>query len=68
MAEHQDGERRAVPPTAVRLLPVLITVFGLSMLIDSATDWPVWVRWIVSIGGGLVVQYLVVKVWAARQR
>ncbi|MGM7667426.1 hypothetical protein [Microbacterium sp. A93] len=68
MSEPQDREVRAVPPTAVRLLPVLIAVFGLSMLIDSTTDWPVWVRWILSIGGGMVAQYIVVKVWAARQR
>ncbi|GAA4765529.1 hypothetical protein [Citricoccus nitrophenolicus] len=68
MAEHEGGARRTVPPTAVRLLPVLIVVFGLSMLIDSTTDWPVWVRWILSIGGGMVAQYIVVKVWAARQR
>lgn len=66
--ERQGREVRAVPPTAVRLLPVLIVVFGMSMLIDSTTDWPVWVRWIVSIGGGMVAQYLVVKAWAARQR
>lgn len=66
--EAQDREHRVTPPTAVRILPVLIVVFGLSMLIDSTTDWPLWVRWILSIGGGLVAQYIVVKVWAARQR
>lgn len=66
--EPRDRERQVTPPTAIRILPVLIVVFGLSMLIDSTTDWPVWVRWILSIGGGLVAQYIVVKVWASRQR
>ena len=62
----QDG--RLVPPTAVRLLPVLVAVFGLTMLIDTTTDWPLWLRWVVSIAGGIAAQYVVVRIWASRQR
>jgi hypothetical protein len=63
-----DGRETAVPPTAVRWLPILVVTFGLNMLIDLTTDWPMLVRWLVALAGGIVVQLAVVRIWAARQR
>ncbi|MFC7402241.1 hypothetical protein [Citricoccus sp. GCM10030269] len=64
----REGRRENIPPTAVRLLPVILVTFGLNMLIDQTTDWPMLLRWLVALGGGMVVQIIVVRVWASRQR
>lgn len=68
MPEAPEESQRRVPPTAVRLLPVLVVVFGLNMLIDSTTDWPMLARWAVALVGGIAVQFIVIRLWAARQR
>lgn len=69
MAEPERRPRPAdVPPTAVRLLPVLVVTFGLSMLIDLTTDWHFLLRWALALSGGLLVQVLVLRRWASRRR
>jgi uncharacterized membrane protein len=57
-----------VPPTAVRLLPLLVVTFGLSMLIDLTTDWPMLLRWLVAGTGGIIAAVVSVRIWAARRR
>jgi hypothetical protein len=64
----RDERETAVPPTAVRLLPILVATFALSMLIDLTTDWPMLLRWAVALAGGFIVQLVVVRIWAARRR
>ncbi|MEO9249282.1 hypothetical protein ABDK96_16485 [Citricoccus nitrophenolicus] len=69
MAEPERRPRPAdVPPTAVRLLPVLVVTFGLSMLIDMTTDWHFLLRWALALGGGLLAQVVVLRIWTSRQR
>ena len=63
-----DGVPRVVPPTAVRLLPLLVVTFGLSMLIDLTTDWPMLLRWLVAGAGGVIAAVFSVRIWAARRR
>jgi uncharacterized membrane protein len=57
-----------VPPTAVRLLPLLVVTFGLSMLIDLTTDWPMLLRWLAAGAGGIIAAVVSVRIWAARRR
>ncbi|HEY4615955.1 MAG TPA: hypothetical protein VIG75_10865 [Citricoccus sp.] len=64
----EERDRRVVPPTAVRLLPLLVVTFGLSMLIDLTTDWPMLLRWLVAGAGGVLAAVVAVRLWAARRR
>ncbi|NUL44978.1 hypothetical protein F7P69_07180 [Cellulosimicrobium funkei] len=64
----QDQRRDSIPPTAVRLLPVLIVTFALNVLIDQSTEWPMLLRWGVALAGGVAVQFVVLRLWASRQR
>lgn len=63
-----EADRRVVPPTAVRLLPLLVVTFALSMLIDLTTDWPMLLRWLVAGTGGVIAAVISVRIWATRQR
>jgi hypothetical protein len=63
-----DPDPRVVPPTAVRLLPLLVVTFGLSMLIDLTTEWPMLLRWLVAGAGGVTAAVVSVRIWAARRR
>ncbi|MDI3331127.1 MAG: hypothetical protein QJR09_10410 [Micrococcus sp.] len=63
-----DRVQRVVPPTAVRLLPLLVVAFGLSMLIDTTTEWPMLLRWAIAGAGGVSAQLVAVRIWASRQR
>ena len=67
-AAARGGNGAVVPPTAVRLLPVLVATFGVSMLIDTTTAWPWWVRWAVAIAAGMAAGAVATAVWAASRR
>lgn len=64
----QDGQRperpAVTPPTAVRLLPVLVVTFLVSWMVDVGTDWPMWVRWIVAIAAGTAAGTMATALWA----
>lgn len=62
-----DPDRRVVPPTAVRLLPLLVVTFGLNMLVDITTDWPMLLRWAIAGVGGVGAQLVAVRIWVSRQ-
>jgi ABC-type antimicrobial peptide transport system permease subunit len=66
--DRADRVQRVVPPTAVRLLPLFVVVFGLNMLIDMTTDWPMLLRWAVAGVGGVGAQLIAVRIWASRRR
>jgi ABC-type antimicrobial peptide transport system permease subunit len=63
-----DRAQRVVPPTAVRLLPLFVVAFGLSMLIDMTTNWPMLLRWAIAGVGGVSAQLIAVRIWASRRR